>query len=86
MLQQIESFFIQNGLFDTHGIINQIEGKYDAIYKFRKKCIDSIAVTYSLLSIIKECKMTDFTEIITIDYRRFILDIDLEQYFKIIID
>ena len=40
-----------------------------------------IAVTIGLLPFIEGCMITDFNKVLTTVYRRFIIDINIEDYF-----
>ena len=49
-VKEIESFFIQIGVFDTYNFINSKEEvKRDATYEYRSKQIDSIAMIVGIL-------------------------------------
>ena len=47
------------------------------------KCIDSIAISIDLLSYIEGSTITETNEIIISDYRGYIFDLSLEDYFGI---
>ena len=42
-----------------------------------------IAITLGLIKYIDGCRITNFNDIIITDYRRFIVDLDLEIYFNV---
>ena len=66
-----------------HSNFNQIDiNNLDNTYKKGSKCIDSIVVLHRLLNYIKESRLFDVDEITLIDYRAYVIDLNLEQYFS----
>ena len=55
----------------------------EVTYKYRAKYIDTIAATAGILEIVDGCEITNFKEIIYIDYQRYIIDFNLKAYFKL---
>ena len=53
----------------------------DPTQKRDSKSIDSIAVLENLITHIKGYKLLETNEVISTDYRSFIIDINLEDYF-----
>ena len=53
------------------------------MYKYGIKYIDTIAAMTRIVEMVDRCKITDFKEVIYIDYRGFIVDFNLKVYFEI---
>ena len=65
---------------------HEYKGKRDSIYKRGTKQIDIVLLTLGVAIVIKGSELIDFHKIIKTNYRRYLFDINLEQYFaKIII-
>ena len=80
----IKIFLIQNKMFNIHETTNNISRHdIDSTYKYGSKMIDIIATTTELIEYVDGCKMNEFTEILITDYRDFIVDFNLEDYFKV---
>ena len=52
------------------------------MYRRGPKCIDSIATTLTIIQYVEGSVLKERNEIINTDYRAFIVDINLEDYFK----
>ena len=65
-----------------YSYINDIQTRKDATYKFGKKCIDSIAASIGVITNINRSKMIKCNEILTIDHRDYIIDLDIKANFK----
>lgn len=49
-LKDIKRFFIEQGLFDIHNIVNETEDRQmDSTYKYGSKYIDIVAATIGIL-------------------------------------
>ena len=81
--KNIEAFLIDNGLFEVYNLLNGIElVKRDNMHIEGTKCIDFVAVSNSLVEFIDACELINFNQFIEIDYRGYLVDINLELYFE----
>ena len=77
---------MENGLFDIHEFINyEYKWKRDLTYERETKQIDAVLSTLGVATAIKGSELIDFHKIIKTDYRSYLFNIDLEQYFSEII-
>ena len=77
------AFFAEIGIKDIHKIFNCIDSKsLDHIYRDGSKCIDSIIATSNILRYIEGSTLLEIDEIIDIDHRAYLIDINLSQYFE----
>ena len=53
----------------------------DNTYRDGSKYIDTIAALDSILSFIEGCRLYKVNEILDTDHRRYVVDIDLKEYF-----
>ena len=66
-----------------HQAFNEIElNKMDKIEIHGSKLIDIVAASYGVLEYVKGYQLLEHNEIIFIDYRSYIIDVNLEEYFK----
>ena len=82
ILRQYKYFFIKYRLYDVHSYINDIQIRKDAMYKFRKKCINSIVASIGAITNINRSKLIEYNKMITTDHRVYIIDLDIKAYFK----
>ena len=54
---------------------------YDNTYKDRSKYIDLVAISHSLLEHVKRYKLVNYKEIIHCNHRRYLVDLDIVEYF-----
>ena len=67
-----------------HSLFNMIELE-DLDYAFiaESKCIDSIAASYNLMKFVEGSQLHDTNEIINIDYRSYVIDMNIDLYFEV---
>ena len=64
--------------------VNNIEdNRKDKTHKTGSKQIDVVIVIDSLMQAIIGSKLIDFNKIINTDYRGFLVDIDMNEYFSV---
>ena len=81
---QIVEFLTENGLFDAYGQFNGTnEIERESTYEYRKSCIDIFITIAGLLEFVNRCKFVKFHEMIIIDYYSYIIDLNLQDYFKV---
>ena len=64
-------------------MINENETSNNSIYLYGSKCINLIAIIPGLINFIDSCIIIDFNEIILSDHRGYLIDLGLEEYFKV---
>ena len=70
------------GIKDIHQQYNFIElDEMDNTYRDGSKCIDTIAASESILSFVEGCRLYEINEILDTDHHRYVVDIDLKEYF-----
>ena len=63
-------------------MINQISFEaMDKAYIWGSKAINSITVSNELTQYIEDCQLVEINDIIIIDYRVYIIDINIIEYF-----
>ena len=71
-------------MVEVHETVNNIkDNRRDKTYKIGSKQIDAVMVTDGLMQAITESKLIDFNKIINTDYRGFLVDIDIKEYFSV---
>ena len=81
--KEITKFYEDIGVRDIHQSMNmRYCERSDSTYKHGSKQIDSIAATNGIMNYIEGCRLMNYNEIIESDHRAFIVDIDIEEYFK----
>jgi len=81
--RDITKFFEEIGVRDIHTTMNVLNNdKIDSTYKHGSKQIDSIAATNGIMNYIEGCRLMNYNEIVESDHRVFIVDMDIEEYFK----
>ena len=71
------------GLYNIHTCINEIDiNQADLIYEYRRKCINSVAVTVGIISNMNRSKLIDFNKIVIIDHRGFLINLALKYALK----
>ena len=58
------------------------EKSKDKTFEFGPKCIDVVLVSEEVLEIIEGIALIEWNEIVDSDYRGYLLDLDLEEYFN----
>ena len=53
----------------------------DKTYIWESKVIDSIIMEPELMNYIKDCHLVEINDIIIIDYRAYIIDVSIIEYF-----
>jgi len=82
--KEIENFLINNSLFEMHNLLNGNEIiKRDNTCIISSKCIDFAVITSRVINFIEGCELINYNQIIESDHRGYLIDINLEQYFKI---
>ena len=72
-----------NGLIDTHQHVNDVsKGQYDKMHVRGSKYIDMVAMMHGILSYVKGCKLVEVDKIIPCDHWEYIIDLDINGYFK----
>ena len=68
---------------NVHEVMNKlIDSKNrDSIYKHRSLAINIVAMSTKLIEYVNRSKLIDFSNIIVTDYRRFLVDVNLEDFF-----
>ena len=80
---EIKQFYREIGVKDMHSTINHIEiSQMDNTNVKGSYPIDSIAASSEISEYIEGCQMVDHNEIIYIDHRGYMVDINLEDYFN----
>jgi len=64
-------------------MIDENETNNDSTYLYGSKYIDLIVTIPSLINFVDSCMIIDFNEIILSDHRRYLIDLGLEEYFKV---
>ena len=79
---EIQLFFNQIRVQGAYHVINQISFEaVDKIYIQGSKAINSIAVSNELMYYIEDCQLVKINDIIMIDYRAYIIEMNITQYF-----
>ena len=60
---------------------NTPDREFDNTHEQESKYIDIVAIICRLVEYIKDCQITECNEIINNDYRGFLIDLDLVEYF-----
>ena len=80
----IQQFLIRNGLMEVHTVLNgDYHRKKDSTHKKGKNMINFIAASTTMIEYIDSSLITNYNEILIIDHREFIIDIQLEEYLMI---
>ena len=68
---------------NVHEVMNKlIDSKNrDSTYKHRSLAINIVAMSTKLIEYVNRSKLIDFSNIIVTDYRRFLVDVNLEDFF-----
>jgi len=81
--KEIEKFHKEIGVIDIHHKHNNIpKDKLDKTYINRSILINAIVATNRILEYIEGYKLLGYNEIVCSDYRVYIVDIVLEEYFR----
>ena len=81
---RIEGFLTENGLFDVYRWYNGAdEETRESMYEYGRKCIDVFTTIAGVMQFIDGCKVVNFFEVISIDYRRYIVDVNLQEFFQV---
>jgi len=63
--------------------VNDIRPKEkDPMFIRDSKCIDSVMASEGILEHIKGCRLVDYNEILLTEYRKYLFDINIQEYFK----
>ena len=74
----------ENSLVEVYKIVNNIEDSArDKMHKIGSKQIDAVIAMEGLMQAITGSKITDFNNIINMDHRGFLVDIDIKEYFSV---
>ena len=79
--EDIQRFYRILGIKDVHATVNNTQYPLDFIHTNGSKIIDSIAMTVNLLDFAEGSILIETNEIIPSDYRGYIVDVNLEDYF-----
>jgi len=79
---EIQRFYRLLGLRDIHTTVNNINQPLDSTHINSSKYIDSIAMTVNLIDFVEESILLESCEIIPSNHHRYIIDLNLEDYFK----
>ena len=80
---KVQQFFAEIGIEDVHSRINQIpRSEMDKTFMRGSKAINTLTVSEGLFKFIEGSKLQSHNKIIPSDYRFYIVDIDLEDYFN----
>ena len=80
---KIQAFFREIGVQDVHSMYNNIPlQQLDITYIHSSAPIDSIAVSSGLLDFVEGIQLLDHNEIIMLDHRSYLMDINIESYFN----
>ena len=83
IVDEFKEFFNKIKVRDIHQSYNlKPEKSLDGIYIGGSKYINSIVATQSLLDFIERSKLLEANEVTITDHRVFLIDINLEGYFK----
>ena len=81
---QIKRFMRENGLFEVHKTLNEIEDMVkDRMQEKGSKQIDAVLAIEDVLRTIQGSILVDFKDIVDTDHRGFIFDIDVKEYFSV---
>jgi len=81
---QMRKFMRENGLFEVHEMVNETDNYLkDRTQENSTKQIDTVLATEEVLQTIRESILVDFKDIIDMDHRDFIFDLDIKEYFTI---
>ena len=79
----IKKFFTEIGVEDVHSRINNIPLKeMDKTYINGSNSIDTIAVSEGIMEYVEGVKLIAHNEIVTMDHRAYVVDINMEEYFS----
>ena len=65
-------------MYSSFNLVN-IEN-LDYVFIARSKCIDSIVVSYNIIEFVEGNQTHNTSKIINIDYRFYVIDINIEQF------
>ena len=78
----IQEVYIKLGIKDIHQYFNYIEVEdLDRTFWYGSKSIDSVVVTLNILQCVEGSKLLEINEVVRIDCRSYLIDINLEMYF-----
>ena len=73
---------MKNRLRELYSELNHSSSSFkDPTYTIESKQIDIVAIVEMILNYVDGCKLINFNEIIKTDYRGFLFDISLQEYF-----
>jgi len=79
--EEIQQFLIRNRLMEVHTVLNgDYHRKKDSTYKKGKNMINFVAASTTIIEYIDGSLITNYNKILIIDHRRFIIDVQLEEY------
>jgi len=79
----VTDFFTRIGVTEVFSTVNNIElNEREKTYISGKRYLNVLAMSEGILRFVHGCKLTNFTEVIPIDHKGYIIDIDLNSYFK----
>ena len=81
--QEIKQFLIMNRLMNVYEVINRlIDSKNrDSACKHGSLAIDIVTMSTNLIEHVNGSKLINFSNIIVIDHRGFLVDVNLENLF-----
>ena len=81
--KEMRDFYSKLQIQDVHQIYNYINIKQlDNTHQNRSKAIDSIAISDNLIEILEGSRLCKVDEILRIDHRRHVIDLNLDQFFE----
>ena len=67
------------GIQDVHNVFNKIKfNQIDNTYQEGSFPIDSIAVSPNLMEYVEDCRLFETNELIILDYRSYVINLNLE--------
>jgi len=81
--KEIRKFFSDIGVMNVYKRFNGIDdSKLNRTNKKGSLPIDAIAASEGIFDYIEGCKMLSYAEIVDLDHRSYVIDINFEEYFK----
>lgn len=78
----IQEVYIKLGIKDIYQYFNYIEVEdLDRTFWYGSKSIDSVVATLNILQCVEGSKLLEINEVVRIDCRSYLIDINLEMYF-----
>ena len=81
--ENIKSFMNETEIYDVFTETNVVEtDKKEATYQHGIKCVNHVLATDGTLRKVKECELTECSEIVESDHRGCLTDVDFAEYFS----